>query len=137
MKLIVLVLAVGCTASLGYAEIAPKYGIRPPTPTTPAPIQQGGSDIDKCGCQNIVDKLRKVESNLLKLILNLRNKYGAVYSELQDMKKNVKSVSWYVGQTSKTGENINDQLFKSSIALSEIMQSIRYDRNFHRECFLL
>uniref|UniRef100_A0A182HQP7 Uncharacterized protein n=1 Tax=Anopheles arabiensis TaxID=7173 RepID=A0A182HQP7_ANOAR len=125
MKLIVLVLAVGCMASLGYAEIAPKYGIRPPTPTTPAPIKPGGSDIDKCGCQNIVDKLRKVESNLLKLILNLRNKYGAVYSELQDMKKNVKSVSWYVGQTSKTGENINDQLFKSSIALSEIMQSIR------------
>uniref|UniRef100_A0A182JT09 Fibrinogen C-terminal domain-containing protein n=1 Tax=Anopheles christyi TaxID=43041 RepID=A0A182JT09_9DIPT len=126
MKLIVLVLAVGCMASLGYADtnaIAPKYGVKPPPPTNAPP--QGGSDIDKCGCHEIVGKLKKVESNLLRLILNLRNKYGAVYSELQDMKKNVKSVSWYVGQTSETSQDINEQLFNSSIALASIMQSIR------------
>uniref|UniRef100_A0A182PBB1 Fibrinogen C-terminal domain-containing protein n=1 Tax=Anopheles epiroticus TaxID=199890 RepID=A0A182PBB1_9DIPT len=127
MKLIVLVLAVGCMASLGYADtnaIAPKYGVKPqPAPPTSPP--KGGSDIDKCGCHEIVGKLKKVESNLLRLILNLRNKYGAVYSELQDMKKNVKSVSWYVDQTAETSNTINDQLFNSSIALANIMQSIR------------
>ncbi|XP_050074799.1 microfibril-associated glycoprotein 4-like [Anopheles maculipalpis] len=126
MKLIVLVLTVGCMASLGLANtdaIAPKYGIRPTPPPTKPP--SGGSDIDKCGCHEIVAKLKKVESNLLKLILNLRNKYGSVYSELLDMKKNVKSVSWYVGQTSETSENINTQLFNSSIAIANIMQSIR------------
>uniref|UniRef100_A0A182YSC9 Fibrinogen C-terminal domain-containing protein n=1 Tax=Anopheles stephensi TaxID=30069 RepID=A0A182YSC9_ANOST len=130
MKLIVLVLAVGCMASLSLANtdaIAPKYGVRPTAPPTPPPhpSPKGGSDIDKCGCHEIVGKLKKVESNLLRLILNLRNKYGSVYSELLDMKKHVKSVSWYVGQTSETSENINEQLLTSSIAMAQIMQSIR------------
>ncbi|XP_035907033.1 fibrinogen-like protein 1 [Anopheles stephensi] len=130
MKLIVLVLAVGCMASLSRANtdaIAPKYGVRPTAPPTPPPqpSPKGGSDIDKCGCHEIVGKLKKVESNLLRLILNLRNKYGSVYSELLDMKKHVKSVSWYVGQTSETSENINEQLLTSSIAMAQIMQSIR------------
>uniref|UniRef100_A0A182N1V5 Fibrinogen C-terminal domain-containing protein n=1 Tax=Anopheles dirus TaxID=7168 RepID=A0A182N1V5_9DIPT len=126
MKLIVLVLAVGCMASLCSADtsaIGPKYGVKPPPPTKP--LVKGGSDIDKCGCHEIVAKLKRVEANLLKLILNLRNKYGSVYSELLDMKKHVKSVSWYVGQTSETGHNINEQLVSSSLTLAEIMQSIR------------
>uniref|UniRef100_A0A182JDP5 Fibrinogen C-terminal domain-containing protein n=1 Tax=Anopheles atroparvus TaxID=41427 RepID=A0A182JDP5_ANOAO len=125
MKLIVLVLAVGCMASFGAAETAAKFGIAPSKPGGPVGPAPGSSDIDKCGCHQIVSKLKKVETNLLKLILNLRNKYGAVYSELQDMKKNVKSVSWYVGQTSATGESINDQLTTASINLAEIMHEIR------------
>ncbi|XP_052873530.1 ficolin-2-like [Anopheles cruzii] len=105
---------------------AAKYGVRPP-PVTPAPLIRGSgsNSIDKCGCHQIVAKLKKVESNLLKLILNLRNKYGAVYSELLDMKKNVKSVSWYVSQTSATGDSMNDQLVGASMNLSQIMQYIR------------
>ncbi|XP_058123433.1 ficolin-1-A-like [Anopheles ziemanni] len=127
MKLIVLVLAVSCMASFGAAETAPKYGAKPPpykpsVPDVPAP---GGSDIDKCGCHQIVGKLKKVESNLLKLILNLRNKYGAVYSELLDMKKQVKGVTWYVGQTAATSQSINDQLSIASSNLAQIMYSIR------------
>ncbi|XP_053663957.1 fibrinogen-like protein 1 [Anopheles marshallii] len=125
MKLIVVVLAVGCMASLSLANtsgIAPKY-VKPEVPSQPA--SQGGNDIDKCGCHEIVGKLRKVESNLLKLILNLRNKYGAVYSELLDMKKHVKSVSWYVGQSAETGQIINEQLLGASISLAQIMHTIR------------
>ncbi|XP_052895806.1 fibrinogen-like protein 1 [Anopheles moucheti] len=125
MKLIVLVLAVGCMASLSLANtnaIAPKYG-KPSVPSQPP--TQGDSDVDKCGCHEIVGKLKRVESNLLKLILNLRNKYGAVYSELLDMKKHVKSVSWYVGQTSETGQSINEQLLGASISLAQIMHTIR------------
>ncbi|XP_050072698.1 fibrinogen C domain-containing protein 1-B-like [Anopheles maculipalpis] len=126
MKLIVLVVTVGFMASLGLANtdaIAPKYGVRPTPPPTKPP--RDGSDIDKCGCHEIVAKLKKVESNLLKLILNLRNKYGSVNSKLIDMKKHVKSVSWYIDQTSVTSENIEAQLFDSSIAMANIMQSIR------------
>ncbi|XP_053674093.1 angiopoietin-1-like [Anopheles nili] len=125
MKVFVLILAVGCIASLGSADtsaISPKFVKPPPSPTKPP---KGSSDIDTCGCNEIVAKLKRVEANLLKLILNLRNKYGAVYSELLDMKKHVKSVSWYVDQTSKTGSDINDQLLESSLTLSDIMQSIR------------
>uniref|UniRef100_A0A182Q4T6 Fibrinogen C-terminal domain-containing protein n=1 Tax=Anopheles farauti TaxID=69004 RepID=A0A182Q4T6_9DIPT len=126
MKLIVLVFAVGCMASLCSADtsaIAPKYGVKPVPVPNPKP--KVGSDIDKCGCHEIVGKLKRVEANLLKLILNLRNKYGSVYSELLDMKKHVKSVSWYVGQTSQTSEVINEQLVSSSLTLAQIMQSIR------------
>ncbi|XP_058065706.1 microfibril-associated glycoprotein 4-like [Anopheles bellator] len=127
MKWIVLVVTFGCMVGFGAANTgAAKYGVRPP-PVTPAPLIRGSgsNSIDKCGCHQIVAKLKKVESNLLKLILNLRNKYGAVYSELLDMKKNVKSVSWYVGQTSATGDSMNDQLVGASMNLSQIMQYIR------------
>uniref|UniRef100_A0A182MX13 Uncharacterized protein n=1 Tax=Anopheles culicifacies TaxID=139723 RepID=A0A182MX13_9DIPT len=122
MKLIVLVLAVGCMANLSFANdaIAPKF-VKP----TSKPLRYGGSDIDKCGCHEIVAKLKRVESNLLKLILNLRNKYGSVYSELTDMKKHVDSVSWYVGQTSDTAKSIDEQVTSSSVTLSEIMYAIR------------
>ncbi|XP_049295082.1 fibrinogen-like protein 1 isoform X4 [Anopheles funestus] len=122
MKLIVVVLAVGCMAGLSFANdaISAKF-VKP----TIKPPPHGGSDIDKCGCHEIVAKLKRVESNLLKLILNLRNKYGSVYSELLDMKKHVKSVSWYVGQTSETGQSINEQLLSSSISLAQIMATIR------------
>uniref|UniRef100_A0A182YLG9 Uncharacterized protein n=1 Tax=Anopheles stephensi TaxID=30069 RepID=A0A182YLG9_ANOST len=127
MKLVVCVLVVGCLANLCLAKIdavAPKYGVRPIVPS-PHPPSNGGSDIDKCGCHEIVGKLKKVESNLLRLIQNLRNKYGSVYSKLLDMKKHAKSVSWYVGLTSETSENINEQLFISSITTAQIMQWIR------------
>lgn len=125
MKCLVLIFAVCCMASLAAANTASaKFGARPP----PSPPNDGTSNnIDKCGCHEIVHKLKKVESNLLKLILNLRNKYGSVYSELLDMKKNVKSVSWYVGQSAATGDSINDQLVGASLTLAQIMQSIRYD----------
>ncbi|XP_035907047.1 angiopoietin-1-like [Anopheles stephensi] len=127
MKLVVCVLVVGCLANLCLAKIdavAPKYGVRPIVPS-PHPPSNGGSDIDKCGCHEIVGKLKKVESNLLRLIQNLRNKYGSVYSKLLDMKKHAKSVSWYVGLTSETSENINEQLFISSITTAQIMQWVR------------
>ncbi|XP_050093864.1 ficolin-2-like, partial [Anopheles aquasalis] len=101
------------------------FGVRPNPPPTHPPNDGATNSIDKCGCHEIVSKLKKVESNLLKLILNLRHKYGTVYSELLDMKKNVKSVSWYVGQSAATGDSINDQLVGASLTLAQIMQSIR------------
>ncbi|ETN59518.1 hypothetical protein AND_008891 [Anopheles darlingi] len=113
-------------ASLAVANTASaKYGVRPNPPQPQPPNDGTTNDIDKCGCHEIVHKLKRVESNLLKLILNLRNKYGSVYSELLDMKKNVKSVSWYVGQSAATGDSINDQLVGASLTLAQIMQSIR------------
>ncbi|XP_050072695.1 angiopoietin-4-like [Anopheles maculipalpis] len=137
MKWIVLVFAVSCTVRLGYAKIdaiALKFGLKPaghPNYWLP----QGYSDIEKCGCHEIDAKLRKVESNLLKLILNLRNKYGTMNSKLIDMKKHVTSVSWYLGQTSDTSEDINTQLFDSSITVANIMQSIR-DLTIHQQRLL-
>ncbi|XP_049295080.1 fibrinogen C domain-containing protein 1-B-like isoform X2 [Anopheles funestus] len=124
MKLIVVVLAVGCMVSLCKANtnaIGPKFvksqaKFKPPS--------HGVSIIDKCGCHEIVAKLKKVESNLLKPILNLRNKFDSVYSELLNIKKYVKSVSWFVGQTAG-GQNIIGQLLISWNSLAQIMHSIR------------
>uniref|UniRef100_A0A182WQP3 Fibrinogen C-terminal domain-containing protein n=1 Tax=Anopheles minimus TaxID=112268 RepID=A0A182WQP3_9DIPT len=125
MKWIVLVLAVGCLANLSLADskdVGTRYR-KPPANSKYA--LQSGSDIDKCGCHEIIAKLKKVESNLLQLILNLRNKYSYVSSELTDLKKQVKGVSWYVGQTSETGQSVNEQLLQSTILLAQTMQSIR------------
>uniref|UniRef100_A0A182WQP4 Fibrinogen C-terminal domain-containing protein n=1 Tax=Anopheles minimus TaxID=112268 RepID=A0A182WQP4_9DIPT len=123
MKWIVLVLAVGCLTCVSFANdvIVPKF-VKPPVKSNPP---YGFGDIDNCGCHDIVAKLKKVEANLVKLILNMRTKYGSVYSELLDMKKHVNSVSWYVGQTSETAQSINEQLVSSSISLAQIMHSIR------------
>uniref|UniRef100_A0A182SKF1 Fibrinogen C-terminal domain-containing protein n=1 Tax=Anopheles maculatus TaxID=74869 RepID=A0A182SKF1_9DIPT len=101
------------------SAVAPKFGVKPPAPPS------GGSDIDKCGCHEIVAKLNKVKSSLLQLLVNLYNKYGYVHSELLDMNKRVKSVSWYVGQTSETSQAINGQLLSSSLSIAQIMQSLR------------
>ncbi|XP_052898083.1 angiopoietin-4-like, partial [Anopheles moucheti] len=129
MKLIVLVLAVGCIlcfVSANIKAIEPKFVKSIAKLNHPS---QSGSDNDKCGCHEIVDKLKKVKSNLWKLILNLSNKYGAVYSDLVGMKKHVKSVSWYVDhrrrRALKISTIINDQLLGASITLAQIMHTVR------------
>ncbi|XP_053665029.1 fibrinogen C domain-containing protein 1-like, partial [Anopheles marshallii] len=129
MKLSVLVLSVGCMLCLVSANtkaIESKFVKSIAKLNHPS---KGGSYIDNCGCHAIEGKLKILESNLLKFILNLRNKYGAVYSNLIDMKKNVKSVSWYVGQrrrrTLETSHRINEQLLGDSVLLAQIMHTIR------------
>uniref|UniRef100_A0A182MNH3 Uncharacterized protein n=1 Tax=Anopheles culicifacies TaxID=139723 RepID=A0A182MNH3_9DIPT len=125
MKLIVLALAVGCVASQGLAD-SPGAVSRFRNPPGKYALQ-GENDINKCGCSEIVAKLKKVESNLLQLILNLRNKYSHMYSELIDLKKQVNSLSWYADQTAKTGLSVTQQLQASSSLLAHSMRSIRYE----------
>ncbi|XP_052898106.1 angiopoietin-1-like [Anopheles moucheti] len=123
MKLIVHVLAVGCMLSFVSANsshITPKF-VKPKFNN----LSQGDSDNNVCGCLEIVARLKKVETNLLKLIQNLRNKHSSLYSELLDMKKHMRSVSWYVGQTSETSHIINEHLLGAAISLAQIMHMIR------------
>ncbi|XP_053665591.1 techylectin-5B-like [Anopheles marshallii] len=125
MKWIVLVFVVGCMLSFVSAN-SNNF-----TPKVVKPIArfnnptQDGSDNNLCGCLEIVARIKKVEENLLKLIQKLRNKHSSLYSELLDMKKHMRSVSWYVGQTSEASHRFNEQLLGDSISLAQIMHAIR------------